>query len=49
MKAFLSNEITGWKKWEITWLSIACLVIIGLSIYWEDSLIGIISSTTGVA
>lgn len=49
MKEFFKNEITGWKKWEVAWLAIGCLVIIGLSIYCGDSLMGIISSTTGVA
>ena len=49
MKNFVKNEITGWKKWEVTWLLIACVVITGLSIYWGDTLMGIISATTGVA
>lgn len=49
MKEFFKNEITGWRKWEVAWLAIGCLVIIGLSIYWGDSIMGIISSTTGVA
>lgn len=49
MKEFFRNEISGWKKWEISWLAVGCLVIIGLSIYWGDSPIGIVSSTTGVA
>lgn len=48
MKKFIRNELAGWKKLEVCWLLIACTVIIGLSIYWEDSLMGIISSTTGV-
>ena len=49
MKNFVKNEITGWKKWEVTWLLIACVVITGLSIYWGDTLMGIISAATGVA
>lgn len=49
MKDFLLSEISGWKKWEISWLLSACIVITGLSIYWQDSLMGIISSLTGVA
>lgn len=48
-KEILRNEISGWKPWEITWLFVACLVIMGLSIYWKDNLMGIISATTGVA
>ena len=33
-KKFIKNEIEGWKKLEVTWLLIACAVIVGLSIYW---------------
>lgn len=49
MKGFLKEEISGWKKMEVVWLVIACGVITGLSIYWGDTAMGIISSTTGVA
>ena len=47
-KKFIKNEIEGWKKLEVTWLLIACAVIVGLSIYWDDTVMGIISSTTGL-
>ena len=47
-KKFIKNEIEGWKKLEVAWLLIACAVIVGLSIYWDDTVMGIISSTTGV-
>lgn len=49
VKKFVRSEVGGWKKWEVIWLIIACTVITGLSIYWGDTLMGIISSTTGVA
>lgn len=49
MKKLIQNEFKGWKSWEITWLVLACAVITGLSVYWGDNLMGIISSTTGVA
>ena len=49
MRKFIKNELSGWKTWEVLWLMTGCLVIIGLSIYWGDSLMGIVSSTTGVA
>ena len=49
MKEFLKHEFTGWKKLEVYWLILACGIITGLSIYWGDSSMGIISSTTGVA
>lgn len=41
---FLSN----WKLSEIIWMLIATLTILGLSLYWGDNLIGIISAVTGV-
>lgn len=49
MKELITNEFKGWKTWEVLWLIIACGVITGLSIYWGDNLMGIISATTGVA
>lgn len=47
MQAF-KNEFLGWKKWEVLWLFIASAIITGLSIYWGDNLMGIVSATTGV-
>ena len=49
IKEIIKEELRGWKKLEIAWLLIACAVITGLSIYWKDTLMGIISATTGVA
>lgn len=49
VKRFLKNELAGWKAWEAGWLITACVIITILSIYWGDSLMGIISATTGVA
>lgn len=49
LNQILKNELEGWKKLEITWLVLACTIIAGLSIYWKDTLMGIISATTGVA
>lgn len=49
LKLFIKDEITGWLAWEVLWLLAVCAVIAGLSIYWGDNLMGIISATTGVA
>lgn len=49
MKDIIKEELSGWKKIEVFWLLLACSIITGLSIYWDDSLMGIISATTGVA
>lgn len=45
---FIKQEVSGWKIWEVTWLLFACVVIVSLSMYWEDTILGIISATTGV-
>lgn len=45
---FIKNELSGWKVWEVIWLFVACTIITGLSIYWGDTPMGIISATTGV-
>lgn len=44
----LKSELSGWKKWEIAWLLVAVTVITGLSLYWKDTPMGIISAVTGV-
>ena len=49
IKEIIKEELTGWKKLEVMWLLIACIIIAVLSIYWQDTLMGIISATTGVA
>lgn len=45
----IKNELKGWKAWEVSWILIACTIITALSIYWGETLIGIISATIGVA
>lgn len=49
IKEFIKNELSGWNKFELLWLFVACAIITGLSIYWKDTAMGIISATTGVA
>ena len=49
IKRIIKDELEGWKFLEVSWLLIACAVICGLSIYWKDTIMGIISATTGVA
>lgn len=45
---FIKFELRGWNKLEVLWLVISDVIIICLSIYWGDNLMGIISATTGV-
>lgn len=47
--SYIKEEFLGWKTWEVMWLSIACITIFALSVYWKDTAMGIISATTGVA
>lgn len=49
MKDFIKNELYGWTKGEVIWLIFTCTIIAALSIYWQDSLMGIISAVTGIA
>lgn len=49
IKELLKNELKGWKLAEVLWLLVACLVILALSIYWQDTFMGIVSALTGVA
>lgn len=48
IKKLIKNELVGWKKIEVLWMILTVSIIIGLSIYWTDTLMGIISATTGV-
>ena len=48
MQKYVKSELTGWKKMEVAWPAIASAVILALSIYWKDSMIGIMSALTGV-
>lgn len=47
-KIKFSNYFNSWSLFEKLWLSIATVLIIALSIFWKDNLIGIITSLTGV-
>lgn len=48
VKKFMKKELYGWSKLEIIWLFFLSVVILGLSIYWGESMIGIIAALTGV-
>lgn len=43
------NEFKGWRLWEVLWLAANCVIILGLSLYWKDNVIGIFSALTGIA
>ena len=48
MKNFIKNELQNWKAIEIIWIIIASTVILSLSIYWKENIIGIVSSISGI-
>ena len=47
IKGLINNELKNWNKFDYLWMIIANAVIIGVSLYFHDSAIGIISSITG--
>ncbi len=48
IKRFIKTELSGWNTFEIAWLAIATVTILGLSLYWKDTPVGIVSALTGV-
>lgn len=48
LQKIIKDELAGWKVWEIVWLLLSSVTILCLSIYWKDSVIGIISAVSGV-
>ncbi|MBR6143828.1 MAG: nicotinamide mononucleotide transporter [Treponema sp.] len=48
LKASIKKELSGWKKWQVSWLFLATIIILGVSIYQKDTWIGILASCSGV-
>ena len=44
----LKKDFLGWKKWQILWIVFANVMILGVSLYLGDTVIGILASLTGV-
>ncbi len=49
LKLYLKREIQGWSKGEVMWLFSSCFIILALSVYWNDTPLGMISAISGVA
>ena len=47
MKDFIRLELAGWKPWEVVWLLFALLAVVAISLIQGETLLGIISATTG--
>ena len=47
LKKYIKSELTGWKPFDVTWLLLATAVILGLSIYWKDTLLSLTAAVTG--
>ena len=47
-KKYIKSELTGWKVLDVIWLAVATAVILGLSIYWKDTWMSLLSAITGV-
>lgn len=48
MKNFIKNELKNWKAVEVLWIVTASAIILSLSIYWKENIIGIVSSISGI-
>ena len=48
VKERIKRELKNWKVWEMIWLFVATIVIMGVSIYWKDSIISILAALTGI-
>ena len=48
IKKFVKSELSGWKPFDVIWLVFATAVILGLSIYWNDSPVSLWAAVTGV-
>lgn len=44
----MKERFKHWSKFDFAWLAIANLTILGLSLYWGDSTLAIISAMTGI-
>lgn len=48
MNEFIKNELSGWKKWEISWLLIATIGISIITLISSNDIIGLIAAITGI-
>ena len=48
MLKFIKQECAGWKPLEVLWLVFAGVTITALSLYWKDTMTGIVMALTGV-
>ena len=37
LKASIKRELSGWKKWQVSWLFLATIIILGVAIYQKDT------------
>lgn len=44
----MKSYFNSWTMFEKVWLLISTILILGLSLYWKDSLIGIVAGLTGI-
>ena len=46
---FFKNELTGWKRWELIWLSVACGTILAASLALRERPLELICALSGAA
>lgn len=44
----LINELKSWELWQVLWMIIANVIIVGVAVYQGDTLLSIMASITGV-
>ena len=44
----LAEQVRGWRASEIAWLVFSVSSIVALSLYWNDTAIGMIAAVTGM-
>lgn len=47
-RELIVHEISGWKKWELGWLTLSILAIAAISIITGDTALGIVSAISGI-
>lgn len=48
MGTVFKQQWKGWSFGELLWLAVASGVILGLSLFWKETLVGIVSALTGI-
>lgn len=48
IKEYFTDELSSWKTWELLWFSFCLFASLALALYLGDTLLGILSSLSGI-